>query len=140
ADGACARDARGTAVFDSALDETLYQLVTCTPLNDPQYVPDLQYARGLLARGQIAFWDNWKGLVLHDGAVFLGARPTPFTLRGLPHNVESDYLHLYLLTFYQKIRLSMLSGELMRRGDSLMRDLDEARGASDAFMVFRNHY
>src|SRR5581483_7707516 len=27
-----------------------------------------------------------------------------------------------------------------RRGDSLMRDLDEARGASDAFMVFRNHY
>jgi hypothetical protein len=79
-------------------------------------------------------------MALHDNVVFFGTRKSRFTLHDLAHNIESDYFHLYLLTSYQKMRLSLLSGELMRAGATLHSNLREARALSDTFVMFRNHY
>jgi hypothetical protein len=65
--------------------------------------------------------------VLHDNVVLLGTRQSRFTRHNLAPNLESDYFHLYLLTSYQKMRLSLLSGELMRAGANLHSNLREAR-------------
>jgi hypothetical protein len=79
-------------------------------------------------------------MALHDNVLFLGTVPTRFTRHSFRRNVENDYFNLYLLTFYQKMRLSLMSGELMRRDRDLHRNLREARALSDAFVMFRNHY
>src|SRR5688572_22208410 len=79
-------------------------------------------------------------MALHDNVLFLGTVTTRFTQGAFAHNVEYDYFHLYLLTLYQKMRLSWLSGELMRRGADLHTQLSEARALWDAFVMFRNHY
>jgi hypothetical protein len=79
-------------------------------------------------------------MALHDNVLFLGTVPTYFTRNTLRRNVENDYFNLYLLTSYQKMRLSFMSGELMRRDRDLHRNLSDARALSDAFVMFRNHY
>ena len=79
-------------------------------------------------------------MALHQNVAFLGLHPTRFTLHALAHNGESDYFHLYLLALYQKIRLSLLHGELIRRHTHFYRNLSEARLLWEAFLRFRDHY
>ena len=93
-----------------------------------------------MRKGRIALWTNWEGIALHDNVVFLGTVATPFTRGGLAENVENDYFYLYLLAPYQKMRLSIFSGELMRHSEDLYRNLKEARSMVDSFVKFRNHY
>jgi hypothetical protein len=126
--------------FKSLMEQTLYELATCTQTTDQDFMPHPNGVQQIMEKGHIALWKTWEGMALHDNVVFLGARPTPFTCTVLAHNVESDYFHLYLLTLYQKLRLSILSGELLRRSDDLYQNLHEARGLWDLFMMFRNHY
>jgi len=127
-------------LFASPEQQALYELATCTDTTDPNYVPHEEGLRQIMDKGHIAFWENWEGMALHDNVVFLGKRPTKFTLNTLSQNVESDYFHLYLLALYQKIRLSLLSGELLRHAKDLHRNLKEARSLWDAFIMFHNHY
>ncbi len=93
-----------------------------------------------MEKGHLALWSNWEGMALHDNVVFLGARSGRIAEVVLPHNVESDYFQVYLVAYYTKIRLSMFSGELMRRGDELHKNLMDARALWDAFTMFRNHF
>lgn len=127
-------------LFASPVERALYELATCTQTSDPDYQPHPTGLKRIMEKGHIALWANWEGMALHDNVVFLGTLPTLFTTNALPHNVESDYFQLYLLTLYQKFRLSFLSGELMRRGDDLYLNLAEARKMWDDFVMFRNHY
>jgi len=129
-------------IFESDVQQTLYELATVTNIADSgdDYVPHKIGLRQTMTKGHIALWKNWEGMALHDNVVFLGARPTSFTCKELAHNVESDYFHLYLLTLYQKLRLSTFSGELMRRGEDLYKNIKEARELGYKFTMFRNHY
>lgn len=129
-------------IFGSNIQQTLYELATGTNIEDEEddYIPHGVGLRQTMRRSRIALWKIWEGLALHDNVVFLGARPTPFTCNGLAHNVENDYFHLYLLTLYQKVRLSTFSGELMRRGEDLYQNTKEAQSLSYKFSMFRNHY
>jgi len=127
-------------LFASPIQQAIYELATCTDTSDPNYVPHPDGLAKLMSKGHIAFWENWEGMALHDNVVFLGKRPSAFLLNAFAHNVESDYFHLYLLTLYQKMRLSLLAGELLRQAKDLHRNLKEARALWDAFTMFRNHY
>lgn len=129
-----------TTLFASPFQRTLYELATCTDTSDPNYVPHPDGLAQLMKKGHIGFWENWEGMALHDNVVFLGKRASGFLLNAFAHNVESDYFHLYLLTLYQKVRLSLLAGELLRYAKDLHRNLKEARSLWDAFVMFRNHY
>jgi hypothetical protein len=128
------------APFASPVQRILYKLATCTQTAHPDYQPHAAGLKQLMEKGHIALWANWEGMALHDNVVFLGTTPTPFTRSAFPHNVEYYYFNLYLLSLYQKMRLSLMSGELMRRGADLHRNLGEARSLWDAFVMFRNHY
>ena len=127
-------------LFDSPLERALYELATASRVSEPDSAPHPRGLARLLERGRIALWANWQGLALHDNVAFLGRGPSPFTERVLPHNVESDYFPLYLLTLYQKIRLSFMSGELMRRDVDWASNQREARKLWHAYTRFRNHY
>ena len=126
--------------FESAVEQALYELATGTDTADPDYRPHPDRVKRLREQGLIALWANWQGMVLHDNVAYLGTEPSLFLLDGLAHNVETDYFHLYLLAFYQKMRLSFLSGELVRRDTVLHRNLNKASELWDDFMRFRNHY
>jgi hypothetical protein len=121
-------------------DQALYELATCTQLSDPAWEPHPEGLARLLEKGYIALWSNWQGLALHDNVTFMGKGRSRFTLDGLPHNVESDYFHLYLFTLYQRVRLNWLSGELMTRAANLHREIEDAHDMWDKFIIFRNHY
>ena len=127
-------------IFDSTAQRVAYELVTCTQTSLPDYEPHPDGLKQLMANGRIALWTNWEGIALHDNVVFLGTVATPFTRGDLAENVENDYFYLYLLALYQKMRLSIFSGELMRQNDDLYRNLEEARAMVDSFVEFRNHY
>lgn len=127
-------------IFDSTAQRVAYELVTCTQTSLPDYEPHPEGLKSLMHQGRIALWANWEGIALHDNVVFLGTKLTPFTSGGLPENVENDYFYLYLLALYQKIRLSIFSGELMRQSEDLYHNLEEARSMVDSFVKFRNHY
>ena len=127
-------------IFDSPVQQIVYELATCTQTSQPDYRPHPEGLKQIMEKGHIALWANWEGMALHDNVVFLGTSPTPFTCGDLAHNVENDYFSLYLLTLYQKMRLSIFSGELMRHSDDLYDNLKEARSLMDNFVRFRNHY
>lgn len=137
-----ARPAGGgsAAPFGSLAERLLYELATCTHTSDPEYLPHPLGLAQLMAAGRIAIWDNWEGMALHDNAAFLGFRPSAFLVRHFAHTVEADYFYLYLLALYQKMRLSLLSGEVVRRRAAVYRNLWEARALAEAFAQFRNHY
>lgn len=139
-ESAPARASAAIEGFDKPEIRILYELATCTNCSEPEYIPHPDYLRRLLQHSQIALWKNWQGLALHDNVVFLGLAPDRFTTGALPHNVEHDYFNLYLLVLFQKIRLSMMFGELIRREANLPRNLKEARRLWDAFIRFENHY
>jgi len=130
----------GSDLFASPADRIVYELATCTLLSDPTYIPHPSYLSRLWEQHALAFWANWRGMALHDNVVFLGTEAGPFTLRSLPHNVENDYFHLYLFVLFQKVRLSMMLGERIRREVRVARHLREARRLWDTFMEFQNHY
>lgn len=131
---------RKHSLFDSPAQQALYELATCKKTTKLDEEPHPLGLKQNMEKGHIALWANWEGMALHDSVVFLAARPTGFTQGALAHNVESDYFHLYLLTLYQKTRLSLLSGELMRHSPDLHRNLAEARRLWDDFVMFHNHY
>jgi hypothetical protein len=126
--------------FDSATDRCLYELATCTDTTQPDYVPDADYTAQIFRDGGIAFWQNWRALALHENVAFLAEGDSRFAARVLPHNIENDYLPLYLLVLFQKCRLSVMFGKLVRRDQNLARDVRKARRLWDAFLRFQNAY
>ncbi len=127
-------------LFASASARALYELATCTDTEDPDYVPHRSQVEALTRDNQIALWDCWQGLALRDNVVFLGTRPRGFARRILPHNVESDYFHLYLLVLFQKVRVSEMFEDLVRKEDDLAANLRDVRRLWDEFVAFQNQY
>jgi hypothetical protein len=130
----------GPGLFDSPANEALYELATCTNSANPDFVPARDYLAQLWSRSLFSHWDNWKALVLHDNAVFLAVRDSGFTRYALGQNVENDYLHLYLLTLYQKLRMSLMVGEQMMRDSQLHQNLKKARLLWNSFLAFQDHF
>jgi hypothetical protein len=129
-----------SALFDLPSNEALYELATCTNSANPDFVPARAYLDHLWSRSLFARWDNWQALVLNDNAVFLAMRDTGFTRFALGQNVENDYLHLYLLALYQKMRLSLMVGEQMMRDSQLHQNLKKARQLWNSFLAFQDHF
>jgi hypothetical protein len=127
-------------LFATPADRVLYELATCTLVTKPALAPDPDYLKELQEKHRIAFRANWRGMALHDNVVFLDTQEDQFTLRDLPHNVESDYFHLYMFVLFQKVRLSLMFEELVRRETNLARNLNEARRLWEGFMQFQNQY
>jgi hypothetical protein len=100
-------------LFDSAAERALYELATCTDTRQPDYRPHRAHLADLWQHHRAAFWDNWQGLILRDNVVFLGMGPSPFLLNSLAHNIESDYLHLYLFALFQNAWLSRSFGDMI---------------------------
>jgi hypothetical protein len=115
-------------------------LATCTRTEDPDYVPHSSTVEALWRDNLIALWDNWQGLALRDNAVFLGTGGRDFTRRVLPQNVESDYFHLYLLVLFQRTRMSVIFGDLVRKEENLTANLRAVRRLWDQFVTFQNLY
>jgi hypothetical protein len=132
--------ASGAELFQSPAEDALYELATCTLTSEPDYRPHPEGLKALMQKGHIALWDNWQAMALHDNTVFLATNSTRFTEGVLPHNVESDYFHLYLMVLYQKIRLSLMTGQKMRRTNERHRNLKDARALWREFMEFQNRY
>jgi hypothetical protein len=141
---ACLRDAEATAAakgpFPTATHRTLYELATCTDTSDPVYLPDRDHLEQLFGKHLLAFWDNWSGLALHDNVVFLGKNDGPFLTRSLAHNVESDYLHLYVYTLFQKTWLSLAFGSKVRKRGGAVWGGSPSRRLLDEFLHFQNRY
>ncbi|HEV3168385.1 MAG TPA: hypothetical protein VGZ22_30550 [Isosphaeraceae bacterium] len=127
-------------LLDSPIRRAIYELATCLDSRAPTYIPDPSYVKELWDHGAFSRWENWRGMALHDNIVFLGTRKSGFTQYGLPHNVESDYLHVYLLVLFQKTRLSMMFGDLMMRDSNLHGNLKKARHLWESFLNFQDHY
>jgi hypothetical protein len=58
----------------------------------------------------------------------------------MPANVEGQYLNLYLLSLFQKTRLSVMFGETVRRESNLHRNRREAQRLWRDFLMFQNRY
>jgi hypothetical protein len=137
-------EAMPDAVFGSALDRMLYEFATCTALGDsvtdPQSVPSVEQVAQLAQQNRFAAWRSWRAMMLRESAVFLGTEDIPFNRTTLAHNIECDYLPLYLYTLYQKLQLFHFSNALMQKGAHVEQNLREVRGLLDRFFTFRNQY
>lgn len=140
---ACARETEeGPAdrLFVSSAEKALFHMGTGLSPDSDAGRPHRRRIEDLRERNLLAIWDNWQGLVLPDRVLFLATRCTPFTDRSLPRNVGSEYLVLHLLTLFQKIRLSLLNGELLRREKSPRQHRRRSEVLWDDFIAFQNHY
>jgi hypothetical protein len=129
-----------SGLFKSEMQRALYELATCTDTALETFRPDASFLDRLWRRNRIALWANWQGLALQDGVVFLGSGKSRFLLENLPYNVGGHYLMLYVLVVFQKVRLSVMFGERVRREEDLHRNRSEATRLWDAFMMFQNRY
>jgi hypothetical protein len=124
--------------FESLIDQISFEL-TNGRLSVPggDYEPHPSYIASLHQSQRIAQWANWTALALPDRVSFLvHGNAKPFVL----NNFEADYFLLYILALYQKMRLSLLAGELQRSGTSSYRNLIESQSIQQDFVLFRNHY
>jgi hypothetical protein len=126
--------------FESPHQLALFELATVSALGDADREPHPAGVRAILDDHLVALWAGWQALVLRDNVVFLGFTPSPFNLGVLSGNVESDYFHLYLLALYQKVRLSLLQGELIRRDSRLLESAKGARALWREFVLFTNRF
>lgn len=131
---------RAENLFDTAGDWQAYELATITQIKDPEFRPRAESLGDFLRSRVYRFWDNWSGLSAHDSVVFVGESATKFNLDRLPRQVEADYLMLYLLTLYQYVRLSLLSGEILSYDSNLREKREKAGQYWEQFIDFRNHY
>jgi hypothetical protein len=127
-----------TAPFESAWNRRLYEIATLTKLDNPAFHPS-QDVVDEFGEAVISRWLNWRAAALPEHAVFL-ARSERFTLNTLSRNVESDYLNLYLLSLFLKMRLSFFFADLVQRNPSLLRNLFAARRISKNFIRFQNEF
>jgi hypothetical protein len=126
--------------FESPQQLALYELATVSGVGAGDHQPHPARVRQLLADHLVALWAGWQALALRDSVVFLGLAPSRFNVEVLPANVERDYFPLYLLALYQKVRLSLLQGELIRRDARLLANAREARALWRAFVLFTNRF
>jgi hypothetical protein len=126
--------------FATPFQKSLYEIATCTRVEEADERPDGQQVESLFNSGLINFWDNWQALALTNNIFFLGKYKTVFTMRYLPENAESDYLPLYLYVLYQKTRLSIMFGALMETEKNPRSNLKRARQLWQDFLKFQNHY
>lgn len=102
-----------TPPFATPQQQLLYELANgrrATP--GTPFEPHPEGLQATLTDHRIALWANWEALALPDRVCFLAHRSDDFNRYVLAHNVEADYFQLYLLALYQKLRLSLLAGEL----------------------------
>lgn len=130
--------------FRSVKDRLMFEMASCIKVGDsvsnPMWVPTQEQVVRLREQNQIAIWRSWRGMALKESVVFLGTEDIRFNRVSLPHNVEYDYLPLYLYALYQKYQLFIFADELMRKGAYVAQHLSEVRGLMDRFVDFRNRY
>jgi hypothetical protein len=127
-----------SAPFNSPWNRHLYEIATLTKLDNPTFYPS-EAVVSEFGESTIARWLNWRAAALPEHLVFL-AKSEKFTLNTLSHNVESDYLNLYLLSLFLKMRLSFFFADLVQRNPSLLRNLFAARRISKDFIRFQNEF
>lgn len=127
-------------LFGTRFRRVLSELATCTSTSLPAYVPSEEVVQTFCERHWIALWECWEALALADNVFYLGKRPLRFITETLSRNVENDYLHLYLLTLYQKMRLRLLTNVLQMFQTQAHSPLSEAKRLRREFVEFRNHY
>lgn len=133
-----------TGAFADESDRLLYEFATCTRLgdsiNEPEWRPSPAQVKILTNENHISLWDSWRGMSLKESAVFLGTQDIHFNRQVLAHNIENDYLPLYLYALHQKYQLYVFSNDLMRKGANTDRNLREMRVLTARFINFRNQY
>jgi hypothetical protein len=130
--------------FGSLADRLLYEYATGTPLgysiSQPQWMPSEEQVARLNSDNRIYIWECWRGVSLRDTTVFLGTEDIEFNQKHLPHNIEFDYLPLYLYSLHQKIQLYIFSNNLMRKGANFAENLRDMRNLMEQFIHFGNRY
>jgi len=126
--------------FESPVEKSLFHLVfgfdPCTSEGRP-HSRRLEIMR---RNNVLALWNNWQGLIYPGSTIILGARRDEITAHRLPQYLESEYFYVHLLTLYQKFRLSLIGGELLRREKDVHRRRREAKKLWDVFIRFQNLY
>lgn len=139
-DGQAINQTGDLSVQDRLLFEFASNIQIGQSQSNPVWVPSIEQVSALKERNRISVWNAWRGLALKESVVFLGTEDIGFNKSALPHNVEYDYLPLYLYSLYQKYQLFIFADELMRKGAYVAQHLQEVRKLMDRFMDFRNKY
>jgi hypothetical protein len=130
--------------FASGVDRVLFEYAACISLGrsvrDPEWVPAPGQVERVARENRLAMWRCWQGMVLKESCVFLGIEDLGFNRRSLAHNVEKDYLPLYVYTLYQKFQLVAFSNDLMHEVAQVGGGLRGARALLQRFVAFRNQY
>jgi hypothetical protein len=131
-------------VFGSGEDRLLYEYAACIGLGEtvhnPMWVPSPEQAERVCRDNRLAMWRCWKAMTLKESLVFLATDDLAFNRKALPHNIENDYLALYLYTLYQKFQLSLFSNTLMRKVAQAREKVRAVRGLLERFVAFRSQF
>lgn len=91
-------------------------------------------------KNRISLWSNWSGVALKKQIVFLANTNDVFTQNYLPNNLEYDYLSMYVLALYQKIRLYNYNENIIRN-ELKVRDRYKAiLKLHESFVEFKNYF
>jgi hypothetical protein len=130
--------------FPTGEDRVLFEYAASVPLGDtvinPAWVPSEEQAERYRRENRFALWRCWKGMVLKESLVFLGTENLSFNRKALPHNVENDYLPLYVFTLHQKFQLLTCVNSLMHEVAHPEGGLRGTRALLGRYVAFRNRY
>jgi len=127
-------------ILKNIYNHVLYEMSTITLLSDHRFIPSADYVENLFNEHHIALFNNWESMALQNNVIFLGKVKDSFTEKALPENIEFDYLVEYLLASFQKFRISLMLGELIRNEEHIEKNLKESRRLQDEFMTFQNRF
>jgi hypothetical protein len=130
--------------FSELADRLLFEIAACIGLgqsvNNPAWVPSAEQVQRLTAENRVAPWRCWRAMVLKDSVVFLGTEDLPFNRHALSHNIESDYLPLYLYTLHQRSQLFLFAESLTRDAAQAKPDMAALRSLMEQFVNFHKQY
>ncbi|WP_162243422.1 CorA family divalent cation transporter [Williamsia sp. Leaf354] len=120
----------------------LLKLVTGEQLADLSH-PGTDLVEKVRNNGLIRYWDRWQAIIWGDDVAYL-TQSSKFARKSLWLNIDTLYLPIFLLTFYQHIRLQKISAELYelasQKIESNQRQIAKLRRLSEMLLDYRSKY
>jgi hypothetical protein len=132
-------------MFASCEERMLYEFGIAIGLGDTVkepsiWVPSPEQVERVRREHRWAEWRSWQALILRESFVVLATEKLDFNGKGLPRNLEHDYLPLYLFTLHQRFQLFRFACELMTEVALGKARLDATRDLLRRFVAFRSEF
>jgi hypothetical protein len=119
--------------------DSLIELITGEQLSDQDWAISETKLNELSSKNNFSYWGSWDALAWW-GSLAVSAQRSDFMQETWHGNWSRDYLHVILITLFQRTRMLKFLDELDRGGSDLEKERARARDLAGSVREFHNDF